>query len=72
MTNMAKTKEELNQLKIEYEALNKKLNELTDKELAQVSGGQSESTSVTPSVPPDQGSEPVADSAPSDVGVQAN
>ena len=34
-----KTKEELNALKEELEALNKKLNELTDEELAQVSGG---------------------------------
>ena len=35
-----KTKEELNALKEEVEALNKKLCELTDEELAQVSGGQ--------------------------------
>ena len=34
-----KTKEELNALKNEVEALNKKLAELTDEELAQVSGG---------------------------------
>ena len=34
-----KTKEELNALKEEVEALNKKLCELTDEELAQVSGG---------------------------------
>ena len=34
-----KTKEELNALKEEVEALNKKLAELTDEELAQVSGG---------------------------------
>ena len=34
-----KTKEELNALKEEVEALNKKLHELTDEELAQVSGG---------------------------------
>ena len=34
-----KTKEELNALKEEVEILNKKLHELTDEELAQVSGG---------------------------------
>ena len=34
-----KTKEELNTLKEEVEALNKKLAELTEEELAQVSGG---------------------------------
>ena len=34
-----KTKEELNALKKEVEALNKKLHELTDEELAEVSGG---------------------------------
>ena len=36
-----KSKEELNALKEEVEALNKKLHELTEDELAQVSGGQS-------------------------------
>ena len=36
---MAKTQEELNALKEEVETLNKKLHELTDEELAQVSGG---------------------------------
>ena len=34
-----KTKEELNELKEEVETLNKKLHELTEEELAQVSGG---------------------------------
>ena len=34
-----KTKEELNALKKEVESLNKKLAELTDEELAEVSGG---------------------------------
>ena len=34
-----KTKEELETLKEEVETLNKKLHELTDEELAQVSGG---------------------------------
>ena len=35
-----KTKEELNALKEEVEALNKKLHELTEEELKQVIGGQ--------------------------------
>ena len=34
-----KTKEELNALKAEVETLNRKLHELTDEELAQVTGG---------------------------------
>ena len=34
-----KTKEELQELKTEYETLNKKLAELTEEELAQVTGG---------------------------------
>ena len=34
-----KTKEELNTIKEEVEALNKKLHELTEEELAQVTGG---------------------------------
>ena len=37
-----KTKEELNALKEEVETLNKKLAELTEEELAQVSGGAGE------------------------------
>ena len=45
-----KTKEELNAPKEEVETLNKKLHELTDEELAQVSGGQ-----VEPSFPPYNG-----------------
>ena len=36
---MAKTQEELKQLKEEYETLNKKLKELTEDELLQVTGG---------------------------------
>ena len=36
---MAKTQEELNQLKTEYETLNNKLNELTEDELKLVTGG---------------------------------
>ena len=35
-----KTKEELNALKEEVEAVNKKFNELNDEELAQVAGGE--------------------------------
>ena len=37
---MAKTQEELNELKEEVETLNKKLAELTDEELEQVNGGR--------------------------------
>ena len=36
---MAKTQEELNQLKTEYETLNNKLKELTEEELNMVTGG---------------------------------
>ena len=36
---MSKTKEELNAIKEEVEAVNEKLAELTEEELAQVSGG---------------------------------
>ena len=36
---MPKTKEELNQLKNEYESLTSKLKELTEDELIQVTGG---------------------------------
>ena len=36
---MTKTKEELSQLKVEYESLNIKLKELDDDELKQVTGG---------------------------------
>ena len=36
---MSKTKEELNALKEEVETLNEKLHELTEEEIAQVSGG---------------------------------
>ena len=45
-----KTKEELNALKEEVETLGKKLAELTDEELAQVSGGFIESTVREPPV----------------------
>ena len=38
-TIMAKTKRELNALKEEAEILNEKIKELTEEELAQVSGG---------------------------------
>ena len=36
---MAKTKEELNKIKEEVEAVNEKLHELTEEELEQVTGG---------------------------------
>ena len=36
---MSKSKEELNEIKEEVEVLNNKLQELTDEELAQVTGG---------------------------------
>ena len=42
-----KTKEELNALKEEVETVNKKLHELTDEELEQVSGGCVRPTAVT-------------------------
>ena len=41
-----KTKEELNALKEEVAALNKKLAELTDEELAQVAGGDVTSANI--------------------------
>ena len=41
-----KTKEELNALKNEVETLNKKLAELTEEELAQVTGGEITSANV--------------------------
>ena len=47
-----KTKEELNALKEEVETVNRKLHELTDEELAQVSGGFGVPT-VEPTVEPD-------------------
>ena len=36
---MSKSKEELNEIKEEVEALNEKLQELTEEEIAQVTGG---------------------------------
>ena len=42
-----KTKEELNALKEEVEALNRKLAELTEEELSQVSGGEMDFLIVT-------------------------
>ena len=44
---MPKTKEELTQLKNEYETLNKKLKELTDEELKEVTGGNQNPTPLT-------------------------
>ena len=46
-----KTKEELNQLKIEYESLTNKLKELTEDELEQVTGGINPLTMLDNSVP---------------------
>ena len=46
-----KTKEELNALKEEFEALNKKLAELTEDELKQVAGGRDEHTIPLPGSP---------------------
>ena len=48
-----KTKEELNALKEEVETLNRKLHELTEEELAQVSGG------LVPAIHRELGREPV-------------
>ena len=45
--NPMKTKEELNALKEEVETLNKKLHELTEEELKQVSGGDGDMPCVT-------------------------
>ena len=42
-----KTKEELNELKEEVETLNEKLHELTEEELAQVTGGAFPQSVVT-------------------------
>ena len=47
-----KTKEELNELKEEVETLNKKLAELTEEELVQVSGGVLPVPSQAGFVPP--------------------
>ena len=64
-----KTQEELNALKEEVEIVSKKLQELTEEELAQVIGGvaSTDDTSVSPSVTPGEHAfEP--DAAPIDVG----
>ena len=50
-----KTKEELNALKEEAENLNKKLNELNEDELAEVTGGKTLVISTVQAPPPDQG-----------------
>lgn len=53
---MAKTKEELSQLKKEYETLNSKLKELSDDELRIVTGGQSFVPEIeAPIAPPELG-----------------
>ena len=48
---MSKSKEELNKLKEEVESVNEKLQELTEEELAQVSGG-SASLIIVPGIGP--------------------
>ena len=47
-----KSKEELNELKKEVEAVNEKLQELTPEELEQVSGGQRIPVILFPGAPP--------------------
>ena len=47
-----KTKEELSALKEEVEAVNEKLQELTEEEFAQVSGGSAPSLIVAPGIGP--------------------
>ena len=49
---MSKTNEELDALKEEVEAVNEKLQELTEEELAQVSGGQRIPVILFPGAPP--------------------
>ena len=46
-----KTKEELNALKEEFETLNRKLAELSEEELAQVSGGFEPGSYSQPKIP---------------------
>ena len=55
-----KTKEELNALKEEVETLNKKLAELTEEELAQVTGG----LNLDPDIPGWRGIEPPVSGPP--------
>lgn len=45
---MAKTKEELQQLKIEYEELNKKLSELSPEEIKLIVGGKLSEKELNP------------------------
>ena len=47
-----KTNEELNKLKEEIESVNEKLQELTEEEFAQVSGGSAPSLIVAPGIGP--------------------
>ena len=49
---MSKTNEERDALKEEVEAVNEKLQELTEEELAQVSGGQRIPVILFPGAPP--------------------
>lgn len=43
---MTKTKEELNKIKEEYDSLKRKINELSDEELKEVTGGDVTSANV--------------------------
>ena len=52
---MSKTKEELNKLKEEVEAVNEKLAELTPEEIAQVNGGGPDPLYVVDGVPTTSG-----------------
>ena len=49
---MSKSKEELNKLKEEVEAVNEKLSELTPEEIAQVSGGLAPGVNDEPVIKP--------------------
>ena len=52
---MSKTNEELNKIKEEVDAVNEKLAELTEEEIAQISGGRSVHRGAPVINPPDLG-----------------
>ena len=56
-----KTKEELNALKEEVETVSKKLHELTEEELAQVSGGLDPVIHFVPDLRPTKRSSPLSE-----------
>ena len=62
---MAKTQEELNALKEDVDTLNNKLNELTEEELEQVSGGQGNKPLIIVDGVPFEGS--LSDINPADI-----